>query len=102
MSRRTPPACRRPGPKGRKLKLFTKQHHSGCSLLTYSIHISTAKTWRGGENQIWLLARGLQKRGQKVLIAAPPNTPLLERCQACGIATHALGLRGELDPVGAF
>ena len=70
--------------------------------MTYSIHISTAKTWRGGENQIWLLARGLQKRGQKVLVVAPRKSPLLERCQASGIAIRALGLRGELDPVGAL
>ena len=39
----------------------------------YSIHLSTAKSWRGGENQIWLLTKGLQALGHKVLVLAPKD-----------------------------
>lgn len=67
-----------------------------------SIHLSTARTWRGGENQIYLLARGLRVRGQRALVAAPPGSPLLERCAAEKIETRALRVRGELDVFGAL
>ena len=66
----------------------------------YSIHLSTAKSWRGGENQIWLLARGLIARGQRALVIAPRNAPLLERCRSAGIPTGAIHPSGELDLVG--
>lgn len=65
----------------------------------YSLHLSTAKSWRGGENQIFLLARGLATRGHKVLVAAPPGSPLLERCVEAGVPSHALKVR-EIDPFG--
>jgi L-malate glycosyltransferase len=65
----------------------------------YSLHLSTAKSWRGGENQIFLLTRGLMQRGQKVLVVAPAGAPLLERCAEAGIPTHALKIR-EIDPLG--
>ena len=66
----------------------------------YSIHLSTAKSWRGGENQIWLLARGLIARGQRALVIAPRNAPLLQRCRDAGIPTGAIHPSGELDLVG--
>jgi len=65
----------------------------------YSLHLSTAKTWRGGENQIFLLASGLALRDNKVLVVAPPGSPLLERCIEAKIPTHALKIR-EVDPFG--
>lgn len=65
----------------------------------YSIHLSTAKTWRGGENQIFLLASGLAMRDHRVLVVAPPGSPLLERCIEAKIPTHALKVR-EVDPFG--
>jgi L-malate glycosyltransferase len=66
----------------------------------YSIHLSTAKTWRGGENQILILARGLLARGQKVLVVAPPDSPLIERCAEQKVPHKALKIRSEVDPVG--
>ena len=68
----------------------------------YSVHLSTAKSWRGGENQIWLLARGLLARGQKVLVVAPPGAPLLDRCAAEKIPARALAMGGEINPLGAL
>lgn len=67
-----------------------------------TVHLSTAKSWRGGENQIFLLCRGLIARGQKALILAPKNTPLLERAKEAGIPTRVLTLRSEIDPAGTW
>lgn len=68
---------------------------------SFSMHLSTAHTWRGGENQILLLCKGLKSRGQKVLIVAPKDAPLHERAHEAGIETHVLGLR-EVDPAGTY
>ncbi|MBI3828805.1 MAG: glycosyltransferase family 4 protein [Planctomycetes bacterium] len=65
------------------------------------MHLSTAHTWRGGENQILLLCKGLKSRGQKVLIIAPKDAPLHERAHEAGLETHVLGLR-EVDPAGTY
>jgi len=70
--------------------------------LITSVHLSTARTWRGGENQLYLLARGLRARGQRAVIVAPPGSPLLERCVAEGIETRPLRVRGEIDIFGAW
>jgi len=66
----------------------------------YSVHLSTARTWRGGENQVLLLAQGLQRRKQKAMVLAPPGAPLLERCSSAGVPAQALGFCCELDPLG--
>jgi len=68
----------------------------------YSVHVSTAKSWRGGENQLWLLAKGLLARGQKVLVVAPPKSPLLERCIHSAIPVKAIRFRGDMDPLGTL
>ncbi|MCW8132346.1 MAG: glycosyltransferase, partial [Planctomycetota bacterium] len=66
-----------------------------------SLHLSTAQSWRGGENQILLLCKGLTSKGQRVLIAAPKGAPLHERAQEAGLPTHELRLR-EVDPAGTL
>jgi len=68
----------------------------------YSVHLSTATSWRGGENQLWLLARGLLARGQRVLVAAPRGAPLLDRCREAGIPVRPLALRGSIDPLATL
>src|SRR5687767_9055390 len=68
----------------------------------YSIHLSTAKSWRGGENQVFLLTRGLLARGQRVLVVAPKGAPLLERCAEAQIPARGIGLRGEIDPLATI
>ena len=67
-----------------------------------TVHLSTATSWRGGENQIFLLCSGLKARGQRAVIVAPPGTPLLERASAAGLETHALTIRGDWDLIGAW
>ena len=68
----------------------------------YSVHLSTAKSWRGGENQLLLLAQGLIARGQKALVVAPRGAPLLERCQAAAVPCIGLRIAGEVDPLATL
>lgn len=67
-----------------------------------TLHLSTARSWRGGENQLLLLARGLVERGHGALIVAPKGTPLLERAAEAGLPTRALTIHGELDAPGMW
>ncbi|HID96146.1 MAG TPA: glycosyltransferase [Candidatus Latescibacteria bacterium] len=61
------------------------------------LHVDSARTWRGGENQVLLLSSGLQERGHKVSIACPPGSVLARRAADAGIDTKRLPMRGELD-----
>ena len=59
-------------------------------------HLDTARSWRGGQQQVLLLTEGLLARGIECLLLAP-TAPLLERAAAAGVATEAWGSRGEWD-----
>ena len=63
-----------------------------------TLHINTERTWRGGERQTLLLARGLRDRGHIAEVVCPPGSPLGERARECGLTTHEMPLRGELNP----
>ncbi|MCX7806265.1 MAG: glycosyltransferase family 4 protein [Planctomycetota bacterium] len=65
------------------------------------IHLGTAATWRGGENQILLLCIRLRDRGVRCIVAAPPGSVLLARASEEGIETEALRIACECDPIGA-
>lgn len=67
-----------------------------------TVHISTARTWRGGENQLWLLARGLIQRGHKALVVAPRGAPLLERCREASIPVQELNARAGGGFLGSW
>ena len=66
------------------------------------LHLSTAKTWRGGENQLLLLAKGLQRQGHQILIAAPKDSPLHHRAKDIEVPTRVLTIRGDVDPAGVY
>jgi glycosyltransferase involved in cell wall biosynthesis len=59
-------------------------------------HLDTGRTWRGGQNQVLLLARGLATRGHESVILAPRG-PLLARAEADGIGTRAWRPAGDFD-----
>lgn len=59
-------------------------------------HLDTGRDWRGGQAQVLLLARGLERRGVRNLVLAPRG-PLLERAAAEGLATAEWSPRGEWD-----
>lgn len=62
------------------------------------LHIDTEKTWRGGEQQVLYLAKGLKEKGYESTILCQPSSPLSERARAAGIAVEELSMRGGVDP----
>ncbi|HIC22160.1 MAG TPA: hypothetical protein EYO84_01950, partial [Planctomycetes bacterium] len=62
-----------------------------------SLHLNTARSWRGGERQTLLLLEGLLRRGHQAALVCPPDTPLGRRATAEGISVHALSMRGARD-----
>ncbi len=61
------------------------------------VHLSTARTWRGGEQQALYLAQGLHERGRPTLVVTPPDTPLAARAREAGVRVEELHCRGEFD-----
>src|SRR5260221_3828719 len=42
----------------------------------FSLHIDTARTWRGGQNQVLLTVNGLRAMGQRAALVAHPDREL--------------------------
>ena len=67
----------------------------------FSLHVDTARTWRGGQHQALLTVRGLRRRGRRAALAAQPRGELHRR--AAGDADLLpLAVRGDLDPAAAW
>jgi glycosyltransferase involved in cell wall biosynthesis len=62
------------------------------------LHVDSAATWRGGQNQVLLTAAGMAARGRATAIACRRNGALEPRAAAAGLAVHALPFRGDLWP----
>lgn len=61
-----------------------------------SIHIDTARTWRGGQNQVLLTVLGLRGIGERTLLVAHPDGELRRR-SAEGLDFVPLAPSHELD-----
>ena len=61
----------------------------------FSLHIDTARTWRGGQNQALLTVRGLKAIGQRVALVAHPDGELRKR--ADDVEVFPLVPRSEVD-----
>jgi glycosyltransferase involved in cell wall biosynthesis len=61
------------------------------------LHIDTERGWRGGERQVFWLAREMHRLGHQPLIAARPRELLATRASAAGIEVVASTPGGELD-----
>ena len=51
-------------------------HHA---LTMFSLHIDTARTWRGGQNQVLLTVNGLREIGHRAALVAHPDGELRRR-----------------------
>ena len=61
------------------------------------LHIDMGKAWRGGQRQVYLLARAQRDAGHEPIVVAPPESPLLRRARAAGLAVSAIGAAGDWD-----
>lgn len=62
-----------------------------------SLHLDAGRAWRGGQRQVFLLARELRARGAEPLVVGVRGSPLLERAQGIGLATSAASMRADWD-----
>lgn len=61
------------------------------------LHLDTERTWRGGQQQAFLLASGLARRGHSCTVVCPPGSPLSVRCRDAGLRVIEVHARGEWD-----
>ncbi|HUQ83770.1 MAG TPA: glycosyltransferase family 4 protein [Gemmatimonadaceae bacterium] len=65
------------------------------------LHLDSGREWRGGQRQVYLLARGQREQGHEPLVIAAPEAPLLRRLRSAGIAAAAVRMRGDWDLAAA-
>ena len=62
----------------------------------FSIHVDTARTWRGGQRQVLLTVLGLRERGHRTVLVAHPEGELAGRASE-GHDLVRLAPRAEVD-----
>ncbi|MGQ0641978.1 MAG: glycosyltransferase family 4 protein [Gemmatimonadaceae bacterium] len=65
------------------------------------LHVDSGREWRGGQRQVYLLARGQREAGDEPLVAAYPDAPLIRRLRSAGVAASPLRMRADWDIVAA-
>lgn len=65
------------------------------------LHIDSGREWRGGQRQVYLLARGQRDRGHEPLVVANPESPLVRRLRSAGLAASSVRMRAEWDLAAA-
>ena len=67
----------------------------------FSLHIDTARTWRGGQNQVLLTVNGLRAIGQRAALVAHPSGELIRRAEE-GLDLIPIAPRNEMDLSAAW
>jgi glycosyltransferase involved in cell wall biosynthesis len=62
----------------------------------FSLHIDTARTWRGGQNQVLVTVMGLRALGHRTMLVAHPTGELRQRAKE-GLDLLPLAPRTEMD-----
>jgi glycosyltransferase involved in cell wall biosynthesis len=65
------------------------------------LHVDSGREWRGGQRQVFLLAREQRSRGGEPLIAGQPDGPLVRRARAAGLAASVIRMRADWDVAAA-
>lgn len=66
------------------------------------LHVDSALGWRGGQNQVWLAAKGMAARGHEVLVACRLGGRLAARLQEARLAVREIPFRGDFWPPAIF
>jgi L-malate glycosyltransferase len=67
----------------------------------FSLHVDTARTWRGGQNQVLLTVNGLRSIGQRAALVAHPDGELRRRVEE-GLDLIPIVPRTEMDLSAAW
>ena len=62
----------------------------------FSLHIDTARTWRGGQNQVLVTVMGLRGLGHRTMLVAHPGGELRQRARE-GLDLIPLAPKTEMD-----
>jgi L-malate glycosyltransferase len=62
----------------------------------FSLHIDTARTWRGGQNQVLLTVNGLRATGHRAALVAHPDGELRKRAEE-GLDLIPIAPHSEVD-----
>jgi len=62
----------------------------------FTLHVDTAQSWRGGQNQVLLTVRGLKNLGHRTILVAQPNGELLRRATG-RVDLIPIASSGEID-----
>lgn len=68
---------------------------------TFSLHVDTARTWRGGQSQVMYTVLGLREAGHRAALVAHPEGELLKRMSE-GLDLIPLAPRSEIDLAAAW
>ena len=67
----------------------------------FSLHVDTARTWRGGQNQVLVTVLGLRASGHRTVLVAHPSGELRRRAEE-GLDFIPLAPRTEMDLSAAW
>jgi glycosyltransferase involved in cell wall biosynthesis len=67
----------------------------------FSLHIDTARTWRGGQNQVLLTVNGLRSIGHRAALVAHPDGELRRRADE-GLELIPIASQSEMDLAAAW
>ena len=63
------------------------------------LFVDTERVWRGGQDQLLALLKGLCGRGHAVHLVCQPGTLLETRAREYGIVVHPVAIRSEAGPI---
>src|ERR687898_378427 len=67
----------------------------------FSLHVDTARSWRGGQNQVLVTVLGLRGLGHRTVLVAHPSGELRRRAEE-GLDFFPLAPRTEMDLTAAW
>jgi glycosyltransferase involved in cell wall biosynthesis len=67
----------------------------------FSLHIDTATSWRGGQNQVLLTVNGLREAGHRAALVTHPDGELRRRVEE-GLELIPIASRSEMDLAAAW
>jgi L-malate glycosyltransferase len=62
------------------------------------VHVASGREWRGGQRQVWLLARELQARGISQVVITTSASELSHRLSSAGVKVRPATWQAGLDP----
>jgi glycosyltransferase involved in cell wall biosynthesis len=62
------------------------------------VHVASGREWRGGQRQVWLLARELGRLGVNQVVITGDDSELASRLRASGVRVRPAAWRPGLDP----